>query len=232
MVGPFTTTGTLGSQGDASLFSAVDPLGRTVDLAVLTGGAGEDPAARDRFIAAAEDRFRSEPAAVLGATAHGTYAWVAFPPGRGAAELPALMPSVQTGAGPGERGPGFDPYHRGRTTQPGWHDGLAHWQHDRGKRPWWHFWWLLALFLASLMIMLLLLSRCVPPPPPPPSPSPTSGSGSGSPTSSSQSPSTSSGSSSPSSSSTTGSESASPSPNPSGSVSGSGTGTPTPTNKA
>lgn len=235
---------------EALVVEARDPHGKQVELILLSGGISDDPAARDRFVAAAEARFRADPEAVLGASPVGTRSWVAVPPGTAHRVVDDLVAAAQPAtATVGGQGPRFDPYWRDRQPGIGWQPGLAYWSDEPTSRPWWRFWWLVALFLLIMIALLLLFSQCAPPPP---DLNPSSGSGSGgqtrsnsapdssgsgSPTSSGQSSQTptsgsqSSGSGSPTSSSQ---GSQSPSSGPSGAPSQpGGTGTViTPTNKA
>lgn len=227
-VGPFTVRSVLASTPDGHLVEATDQRGRQVDLVLLGGGAGDDPAARDRFVGSAEGMYRADQTSVLGASPAGSRAWVALPPGAGAAQFEPLLRSAgPAGPGASPRGPDFDPYWRGRTSRAGWQDGLAHWSNEPVTRPWWHRWWIVALILVLLIAVLLLLSQCAPRGEP--QPSPTSGS-----STSTQSPSeTTSGSPTPSGSSSGPEPSRSPTPSPSGDDSGpSGSGSPTRLNPA
>ncbi len=202
-VGPFTVVEVRQARIDGQLVVAQDLRGRPVDLVLLTGGPSNDPAARDRFVAAAEAMHRQDGSSVLGASPAGSRAWVALPPGAGPANWQALLDA----AGPPQpgstrRGPGFDPYWRGLGSRVGWQEGLEYWGGEPLPAPWWRRWWVIALLLSLLtLLLLLLLSQCGSAIRPLPSDSsgPASSSGqttspSGSPTSSSptQSPTTSS----------------------------------------
>ncbi|MFV0458603.1 MAG: hypothetical protein ACK5MT_07540 [Actinomycetales bacterium] len=199
VVGPFTIVAVLEATANGHLAVGRDVRGREVDLVLLSGDAGDDPAARDRFVGAGEALFRRDPGAVLGGSVTGARAWLAFPPGTAGERLQELLAAVEPGADATRRGPDFDPYWRGRGSHVGWQEGLAYWNTERGARPWWRYWWAILLALLMVALILLLLSQCQPTTSPDPTGSPSdspTSSQSGSP--SSQSPSSSSSSGTPS----------------------------------
>lgn len=163
-VGPFTVLGLLRSEGEGQLVRARDVRARQVELVLLSGAAGDDPAARDRFIGAAEAAYRDDPNAVLGASPAGAHAWVALSPGSGERLMPGLLGATEPRAGAGHRGPDFDPYWRGRGGRPWWQEGLAYWGDERVAKPWWRYWWAVLIAVILLLLLLLLLSQCQPTP--------------------------------------------------------------------
>ncbi|RAY14024.1 hypothetical protein DPM19_17225 [Actinomadura craniellae] len=118
-LGPFRLSARLAETPAGIVYLGVDEAGRRVSVAVLTRGAAQDAAARDRFRAAVsgalpgvERPVPGGPAPVVAAQPLGPAPWVAtvFEPDRVGAErfLEAVLPP-----GMGRevvRGPGFQPY--------------------------------------------------------------------------------------------------------------------------
>jgi hypothetical protein len=115
-LGPFQLTARLGETPAGITYLGIDPAGRQVSVAVMTRGAAEDAAARDRFRAAILGAGRGGPAPVVAAEPDGPAPWVAtaYEPGGPGAErfLDPVLLGATSGGPPaeGHRGPQFRPY--------------------------------------------------------------------------------------------------------------------------
>lgn len=115
-LGPFHLTARLTETPAGITYLGIDAGGRQVSVAVMTRGAAEDAAARDRFRAAILGAGRGGPAPVVAAEPDGPAPWVAtaYEPGGPGAErfLGPVLLEAAFGQPPadGRRGPQFRPY--------------------------------------------------------------------------------------------------------------------------
>lgn len=210
-LGPYAVTGRWHADPTGQVLSGRDGSGREVELVLLAPGPGSDPAARDRFAAAAEDLAREHPGRLVDLDRTGPVTWAALASGSG----PAIARPLLASAAP----PGIG------TTPTAGPDFSPHWTGGRSSYPvvpppaitpvptpehpsWWRRWWWLAVVVALVLVLLLVLSACWPRTGEGPGPVPSQTGPTGSPT--------------PSPSGT------GPTPTPSPS----GTGSPTPSNSA
>ncbi|POM22628.1 Serine/threonine-protein kinase AfsK [Actinomadura rubteroloni] len=124
VLGPFRLSARLSESAAGIVFVGVDGAGRRASVAVLSSGAAEDAAARDRFRAAIRAELPGGPgessggaAPVVAAQPDGPAPWVAteFDTARAGAER--FLRAVLLGAVDGPRhGPGFRPHWQG--SQP------------------------------------------------------------------------------------------------------------------
>jgi hypothetical protein len=216
-LGPYAVTGRWHADATGQVLSGRDRAGREVELVLLAPGPGSDPAARDRFAAAAEDLAREHPGRLVDLDRGGPVAWAALASGSGPAlARPLLAAAAPPGSGDAPAaGPDFSPHWTGsRSSYPVVPPPAVDPVPTPEGRQGWRRWWWVALVVALVLLLLLLLSACWPRAGEGPGPTPSTSGTSGSPT---PSPS-----------------GAEPTPSPSGSgPSGpSGSGSPTPSNSA
>lgn len=217
-LGPYAVTGRWHHDSTGQVLSGRDPSGREVELVLLAPGPASDPAARDRFAAAAETLAREQPGRLVEASGSGPLSWVALASGSGPAlARPLLESATPPGAdGTSVAGPDFSPHWSGAgSAYPVLAPPPVLTVPTPERAPSWRRWWWIALVVALVLLLLLLLSACWPRGGEGPEPGP-SGTQSPAP-SGTQSP--------------TPSESGSPTPSPSG-TGPSGSGSPGPSNSA
>jgi len=213
VLGPYTVTGRWHHDATGQVLSGRDGSGREVELVLLAPGPASDPAARDRFAAAAEALGHEHPGRLVELSRPGPLAWVALASGSGPALARPLLESATPPGSDGTSvsGPDFSPHWSGSASAYPVLAPPSVVPVPTPERPtWWRRWWWLVLVVALVLVLLLLLSACWPrgggeEPGPTPSPSGT------------QSP--------------TPSPSGSPTPSPSG-TGPSGSGSPSPSNSA
>lgn len=142
-LGPFRLTGRLAERSAGIVYLGVDAAGRQAAVALLTGGAAADPAARDRFAAAvtAGVGMRGAPQ-VIGAQPNGPAPWVATAyhggyPDAAAFLDPVAMAGTDRSTDPGAAGPRFQPYWAADRAPavPGWADPPPAVDPAAGGRP-------------------------------------------------------------------------------------------------
>ena len=196
-LGPYVVTGRWHHDPTGQVLSGRDGSGREVELVLLAPGPGSDPAARDRFAAAAEDLAREHPGRLVELSRGGPLAWAALASGSGPAlARPLLESAAPPGAGAAPTaGPDFSPHWaHARSTYPAVPPPAVAAVPTPEHQPWWRRWWWLAVVVALVLLLLVLLSACWPrsggeEPGPTPSPSGSTGTPSPSPSGSSPTPS-------------------------------------------
>ncbi len=183
-LGGYTVVGRWHSAEGGQVLAAHGPHGEQVELVLMAPGPALDPAARDRFAAAAERLGADHPGHLVEVSTTGPLAWAALRSGSGP-ELaqPLIEAPLPAGAAsaPGS-GPAFAPHW---STAPQSYPPpppvapVALPAQD--PTPWWRRWWLVGLLLLAVVLLLLLLSSCWPrddaATTPAPTPTPTGSSG-------------------------------------------------------
>lgn len=161
-IGPYAVNGRWYHDDSGQVLSARDPSGRDVEVVLLAPGPAGDPAARDRFTAAAELLGRENPGRLVASGSGAGLTWAALASGSGPALARPLLDAV---AAPGARatpaaGPDFAPHWSG--SHAAYPAALpppvaAPPAAAPSRRRWW---WVAAALLVVLL--LLLLAACWP----------------------------------------------------------------------
>lgn len=155
-IGPYVVDGRWYHDDSGQVLSARDASGRDVEVVLLAPGPAGDPAARDRFTAAAERLGRENPGRLVAAGSGAGLTWAALASGSGPALARPLLDAV---AAPGARataaaGPDFAPHWSGsHAAYPAALPppvGLPPSAPPARRRRWW-------VGVALLVVLLLLL---------------------------------------------------------------------------
>jgi hypothetical protein len=162
LIGPYAVNGRWYHDDSGQVLSARDGTGRDVEVVLLAPGPAGDPAARDRFTAAAEQLGRENPGRLVATGSGLGLTWAALASGSGPALARPLLDAVTA---PGARsapsaGPDFAPHWSG--SHAAYPAALpppvpAPPSAPPSRRRWW---WLAVALLVVLL--LLLLAACWP----------------------------------------------------------------------
>ena len=162
LIGPYAVNGRWYHDGSGQVLSARDGTGRDVEVVLLAPGPAGDPAARDRFSAAAERLGRENPGRLVATGSGLGLTWAALAAGSGPALARPLLDAV---AAPGARvtpvaGPDFAPHwSASHAAYPAALPPPAPVAPSAPPSRRWRWWVLVAVLVV---LLLLLLAACWP----------------------------------------------------------------------